>query len=104
MEAYFYFAGRKIGKQEVEDESDLEHITETLVREGFKHGLDLKQQRKRAKRLLMNAYDGWHPHHKLSGFQIQLLIGCVLILVKLNDIDNNGDDGYIVMKPFRTDS
>jgi len=52
----------------------------------------------------MNAYDGWHPHHKLSGFQIQLLIGCVLILVKLNEIDNNGDDGYIVMKPFRTES
>ena len=97
-DAYFYFAGRTIGKQEVKDDSDLDFITETLIREGFKCGLDLKQQRKRSKRLLMNACDDWHPHQKLTEFQKKLLIGCVLILVKLNEIDNNNDDGYIVLK------
>ena len=97
-DAYFYFAGKSIGKQEVKDESDLDYITETLIREGFKHNLDLKQQRKRSKRLLMNTTDHWRPHQKLTEFQKKLLIGCVLILVKLKEIDNDGDDGYIVLK------
>ena len=97
MEAYFYFAGRLIGKDTI-DQEEIERITDTIIREGFRGGLDLEQQRKRAKRCLMNACDDWHPHQKLSGFHKKLLVGCVLVLVKVKEIDNNGDDGYILLK------
>jgi len=97
MEAFFYFSGRLIGKDKM-NETDIIRITDTIIREGFRGGLDLKQQRKRAKRCLMNACDDWHPHRKLSDFHKKLLVGCVLVLVKVGEIDNNGDDGYILLK------
>ena len=97
MEAYFYFSGRMIGKDKM-NEKELDRITDIIILEGFKGGLYLKKQRKRAKRCLMDATDHWRPHQKLSDFQKKLLVGCVLVLVKVGEIDNNGDDGYIVLK------
>ena len=97
MEAYFYFSGRMIGKDKM-NEKELDRITDIIIREGFNGCLDLKKQRNRAKRCLMDATDHWRPNQKLSDFQKKLLVGCVLVLVKVGEIDNNGDDGYIVLK------
>jgi len=98
LEAHFYYRGNYIGKQDVTDESDLNYICETIMREGFKSDLDITQQRKRCKRLLMNACDDWQ---KPNEFQKKLLVGCILTLVKVGEINNHNYDGYIILKKLR---
>ena len=98
-EAHFWFRGNHIGKQDVDDESDLNYICDAIMRAGFKSGLDIVQQRKRCKRLLMDACDDWH---KPNEFQKKMLIGCILTLVKVGEIDNHNDDGYIILKKYTT--
>lgn len=65
------------------------------MRAGFKTGLDIGQQRKRCKRILMDWCDDWV---KPDEFHKKLLIGCILTLVKVGEIDNHNDDGYIILK------
>ena len=98
-EAHFWFRGNHIGKQDVDDEGDLNYITDSIMIAGFKSGLDIGQQRKRCKRLLMDCCDDWH---KPNEFQKKLLIGCILTLVKVGEIDNHNDDGYIILKKYTT--
>jgi len=97
-EAHFWYRQNYIGKQDVDDESDLDYICDAIMRAGFKSNLDIGQQRKRCKRCLMNACDQWQ---KPNEFQKKLLVGCILTLVKLGEIDNHNHDGYIILKKLR---
>jgi len=97
-EAHFWYRKNYIGKQDVDDEGDLNFITDAIMRAGFREGWDIVQQRKRCKRMLMDACDDWH---KPNSFQKKCLIGCILTLVKLGEIDNHNDDGYIILKKLR---
>jgi len=97
-EAHFWFRKNYIGKQDVDDEGDLNFITDAIMRAGFHEGWNIVQQRKRCKRMLMDACDDWQ---KPNSFQTKCLIGCILTLVKLGEIDNHNDDGYIILKKLR---
>lgn len=94
-EAHFWYRGNHIGKEDVENEGDLNYICDAIMRAGFKTGLDIGQQRKRCKRILMDWCDDWV---KPDEFHKKLLIGCILTLVKVGEIDNHNDDGYIILK------
>ena len=96
-EAHFWYRKNYIGKQDVSDESDLFYISDAIMRAGFHTGWDITQQRKRCKRILMDACD---DVKKPDEFQKKLLIGCILTLVKVGDIDNHNDDGYIILKKY----
>ena len=101
MESHFYYRNNYICKQDVRDESDLDLICDTIMRSGFANGMNIHQQKKRCKRLLMNACDDWQ---KPNEFQKKLLIGCILTLVKVGEIDNHNEDGFIILKRWNKDS
>ena len=97
-EAHFYYRGNYIGKQDVASENDLHHVCNVIMRSGFQ-GMDIgRQQRKQCKRVLMDACDEWH---KPSDFEKKVLIGCILTLIKVGEIDNHNDDGYIILKKLK---
>ena len=94
-EAHFWYRRNYIGKVDVDDEGDLNYICDAIMRAGFVAGLDIGNQRKRCKRVLMDVCDDWHKPNPLEK---KLLIGCILTLIKVGEIDNHNYDGYIVMK------
>ena len=97
-EAHFFYRGNYIGKQDVTDESDLNYITDAIMRAGFNSNLDIGRQRKRCKRVLMDWCDNWQNP---TEFQKKLLVGCILTLVKVGEIDNHNYDGFIILKKLK---
>lgn len=94
-EAHFWYRDNHIGSVDIETESDLDYICDTIMRAGFREKMTITHQKKRCKRILMDCCDDWH---KPTPFQKQVLVGCILTLVKVGEISNQDMDGYIVMK------
>ena len=94
-EAHFWYRDNHIGSVDIDDESDLNYICDAIMRAGFKSGLNITNQRKRCKRILMDWCDDWQ---KPDEFHKKMLVGCILTLVKVGEISNHHDDGYIILK------